>query len=122
MKRLYLYIAACVIGSLICGLFYLRYFSDIQEKATSPDGHYDVFVRTSGSLSAMDSDLAYVQIAPKWHLERTLLFGISGDKTQIKVRWLNPNTLQIICHGCSQSHIDRQEHMWRDVVVNYEID
>ncbi len=122
MKRPLLYIAACFAVLLAGVLFYSRYFSRVQEEDVSPDGNYKVLVRTSGSLSAMDSDAVFVQITPKWRLERNLLLQISGDNTQVRVRWLHPNELQIICHNCSQAHIDRQEHLWRGVVVDYEMD
>lgn len=105
------------------GLFvWLRYFSGLQAKSSSPGGNYVAVVRISGSMSAMDSDRSMVQIRSRWELGRDLLFQASGDGTQISLHWEGPKQLDILCHHCSEANIDYQQSAWRDVAVKLKME
>jgi hypothetical protein len=67
------------------------------KKAFNPHGIYVAYVRTSRSLSAMDSDMTILQVRSKWHFGRTCIFQFSGDNTRVMVQWLSPRRLQITC-------------------------
>jgi hypothetical protein len=117
--RRVLAIATLVFFFVSASFLYLRYFSGDQQHLSSPDGAYTAFVRSSGSLSALDSDIAMVQIRKGWGPERALLFQVSADNAAIKLSWVGPRVLQIACHGCSMGHTDEQKNTWRDVSITY---
>ena len=104
--------------SFLVGCIWLRYFSGLQIESKSPAGDYVAVVRTSGSMSAIDSDSSIVQIRSRWQLGRDLLFQASGDGAQVSLRWVGPKQLEIVCHHCVYAHIDYQQSTWRDVEVN----
>jgi hypothetical protein len=104
--------------SLLVGCGWLRYFSGVQNESKSPGGDYVAVVRTSGSMSAMDSDSSMVQIRSRWQLGRDLLFQASGDGAQVSLSWVGAKQLDILCHHCVYAHIDYQQSTWRDVKVN----
>ena len=107
---------------LLVGCGWLRYFSGLQNESKSPGGDYVAVVRTSGSMSAMDSDSSMVQIRSRWQLGRDLLFQASGDGAQVSLSWVGPKQLDILCHHCAYAHIDYQQNTWRDIRVNLKKD
>jgi len=105
--------------ALAIGLAYLRYFAEEQQKILSPHGTYIVYVRLSPSLSAMDSDTTFVQIRPRWHLERSLLLQLTGD-VRLTMIWTSPEELQITCANCGYSRVAERKSVWRDVAISFK--
>jgi hypothetical protein len=120
--KTFLRIASVLCLCLIAFVGWLRYFSGLQSKSVSPDGDYVAVVRSSGSMSAMDADSHMVQVRSRWQLGRDLLFQASGDGVQVDLRWKGPKSLDILCHHCSDAHIDYQQSTWRDVTVSFKTD
>ncbi len=100
--------------------------SRLVSEQPSPAGRYkaELWEGDTGAVGTWISSVTLVDMKRSFwsHLvgdDKETVFGVDARSTQVKLRWLNDNQLEITCERCGSSPIDLKKSSWRDVTITY---
>jgi hypothetical protein len=101
--------------------------SVITAVSRSPDGRFALLItRTNcGATDPFGTDIILMEALPSRELgeHKFVVFAVDerSPSFHVEATWKGPNSLLVICKGCSDSDIEIKHTSWKDVTIAYEI-
>ena len=116
--RTFLGLAAIAIVAFVWRAF----VGKVEARLISPDNNVVAEVRQYTFRAATDAPETEVQVGSRFHPGSHTVFDGLSYGAEIKISWIDSNTLLIRCVSCNQFHTVSKEDRWGPIFIQYEID